>query len=300
MITSIWQQQFLHEHRLDEEYLETTRQWFDDLAQGIARRRQGQNSPLVVGVNGCQGSGKTTLVAYLKAFLANEFGMTSATLSLDDCYHTLETRQSLARDVHPLLLTRGVPGTHDVDLLNRTLSKMLESVPGNVGLPRFDKAMDDRADPSTWDKVATPIDIVLLEGWCLGVVPEDDATLKTSVNALEDDEDQQLTWRRYVNEAIKHEMVPLYQRIDYWVMLEAPDFSCVLGWRREQEEKLQQQTKVSNHKIMNEADLLRFVAHFERVTRLCLSHLPDKVHCLYRLDENRKIKDVENRGEAGF
>ena len=84
------------------------------MASWLAARQQ--NSPLVVGINGAQGSGKSTLTKILSMLLSQGFDKNVVSISIDDLYLTRAERQQLAEDIHPLFLTRGVPGTHDVEL----------------------------------------------------------------------------------------------------------------------------------------------------------------------------------------
>ena len=166
-----------------------------------------------------------------------------------------------------------------------------------VAVPRFAKALDDRAPPSQWPDIPAPVDIILLEGWCLGARAETADELAVPVNDLERDEDPEGLWRRYVNERLANDYEPLYAIFDLWVMLAAPGFAQVLSWRQEQEEKLAAKTGGEGAGLMDAARLRRFVAHYERLTRRCLSDLPARVDVLYQLDENRRIAAV--RGLEG-
>src|SRR4051812_24782738 len=84
-------------------------------AERIAETRRALGRPIVAGLCGSQGSGKSTMALFLQVLLQDR-GLKTAILSLDDLYLTLPERERLAADVHPLLRTRGVPGTHDVGL----------------------------------------------------------------------------------------------------------------------------------------------------------------------------------------
>ena len=93
-----------------------------------------------------------------------ESEFTVAEISLDDFYKTQAERQQLAKHIHPLLSTRGVPGTHDVELMENTFSALLTGKPCTV--PRFNKSIIDRESQDKWSQFnnKTPIDIVLFEG----------------------------------------------------------------------------------------------------------------------------------------
>lgn len=286
-----WQHAFLSSHKLDNVFLSTTTPWLDPLATAIAESAGAQERPLVIGVNGAQGSGKSTASDYLCQALSNRHQLNTVALSLDDFYLTREERRLLATRVHPLLQTRGVPGTHDHELLDSTLQSLV--TPGlqhAVAIPRFNKATDDRHPMDQWDTVTLPMDVIVLEGWCLGATAQADADLTTAINALEATEDPDGTWRRHSNAALRSHFHPLYASIDQWVMLAAPAFDNVFAWRKEQEHKLASHTDSTQpNRIMDEQSLLRFISHFERVTRHCLQTLPPSVNHLYRLDAARKI-----------
>ena len=292
-----WRARFLEDQRLAPDYLATAARHFDPLAERVARERGSRGETLRVALNGSQGSGKSTLSAYLTEALREDHGLSAIALSLDDFYLTKAERSALAESVHPLLATRGVPGTHDVTLLRDTLAALAAPGPAAVAVPRFAKALDDRAPPSQWPDIPAPVDIILLEGWCLGARAETADELAVPVNDLERDEDPEGLWRRYVNERLANDYEPLYAIFDLWVMLAAPGFAQVLSWRQEQEEKLAAKTGGEGAGLMDAARLRRFVAHYERLTRRCLSDLPARVDVLYQLDENRRIAAV--RGLEG-
>ncbi len=295
-----WQKEFLQLHQLDKAYLSMAANWFDPLAAGLAACHSGLSRPILVAVNGSQGSGKSTLADYLVAVLENNHQRSAIALSLDDFYVTRRERIQLSQTVHPLLATRGVPGTHDMALLDDTLDALLTGGrEATLRIPRFDKAMDDRRPESDWDRLCGPVDIVILEGWCLGVTPQSPEELISPVNSLEEKEDAQGLWRSYVNEAIKTRFLPLYDRVDQWIMLQAPSFDCVFRWRLEQEQKLAGRASGGSRQgLMSEAELATFVQHYQRLTEVCLNHLPDKVHYRYLLDWQRNIFQYRHREGA--
>ena len=285
-------QAFLRAWQLPNSYLVLAERWFEPLAADIARYRVEAGRPLLVGVNGAQGSGKSTLAALMRLLLESVHGLRAIDLSIDDFYLTHAQRQTLAGQVHPLLATRGVPGTHDVPLMTRTLED-LSAADVEVSVPRFDKARDDRVPAAQWERVAAPLDVVVLEGWCLGVPPQTPEALTQAVNALEEREDPHAVWRRFVNDAIARDYLPLYDRVDVWIMLQAPSFQCVYQWRAEQEEKLaQRQDPASRNRVMGPEALARFIQHYHRLTEHGLRTLPARIHYLYCLDAERRIDEA--------
>lgn len=288
-----WERAWLAAEGLPGDYAALAARYFAPLARRIAAQHRERGAPLLVGVNGSQGSGKSTCCAWLVQALREEHGLSAIALSLDDFYLTRAERQLLGRTVHPLLATRGVPGTHDIELLRATLGDLMgQESTRVVRVPRFDKAQDDRAPAEAWDRVAAPVAVVLLEGWCLGARPEAPAALAAPVNALEADEDPDGRWRRYVNSALRDGFPPLHAAVDDWVMLRAPSFACVYRWRLEQERKLRAQAGPGTA-VMDDAGVARFVQYFERLTRHCLAELPCHMDVIFTLDHDRQIVAAE-------
>jgi len=243
--------------------------------------------PFVLGVCGAQGSGKSTLSTGLAQRL-NARGIKTAILSLDDLYLSNDRRAALAREVHPLFATRGVPGTHDVE---QGLA-LLDAVKAGQGvtLPRFDKATDDPAPEVEWATFDGPLDVLIFEGWCVGARPQDEAALAEPVNALEAERDPDGVWRRHVNAALAADYAELFARIDRLVLLAAPGFEVVECWRLQQEQALRAQAP-EGARIMSDAEVATFIQHYERLTRHILSDMPGYADLLLRLDADRQLRD---------
>jgi D-glycerate 3-kinase len=288
-----WQAKFLERHGLPLAYLGSAQEWFAPMVRSLFAHRNGAKKPLLVAVNGCQGSGKTTLTDYLCEVMKNSMGLRVVALSIDDFYLTRAQRAALATDVHPLLATRGVPGTHDFELLHRTLDGLLSGSGLSVVVPRFDKASDDRAPQSQWSRVTGAVDIVLLEGWCMGALPQSAAQLQLPCNSLEADEDRDGIWRGYVNSVLAGDFLPLYRRVNQWLMLRAPSFDSVYGWRLEQERKLAGAS--SGQGVMDPHQVARFIQHYQRITQFTLDTLSSRVNYLYQLDSGRQIRAYRHR-----
>lgn len=244
-------------------------------------------TPVVIGLCGAQGSGKSTVSAGLAAHLERE-GHSVAILSLDDLYLTREERISLGA-FHPLLTTRGVPGTHDVALGLRTLDACAENRP--TLLPRFDKAYDTRAPQAIWPRIEAPVDIILFEGWCVGAVPQDAAALVDPINELERKEDQDGFWRRFSNIRLADDYRRLFDRIDYLVLLAAPSFECVAAWRKEQEHKLRATLTESGQALattLDDCGIERFIQFYQRLTQHILSEMPGRADLTVQLNADRQ------------
>lgn len=247
--------------------------------------------PAVFAISGVQGSGKSTLAAQV-ATLARGRGLRVAVLSIDDFYLQAARRRQLAAEVHPLLATRGPPGTHDLPLALAVMARLRGGL--RVRLPRFDKLADDRVRESEWTYADTPLDLVLLEGWLLGVPPQQASDLVRPLNALERTEDAGAQWRAWCNAALAHEYPPLWRQLDALWMLAAPSFDVVPAWRWQQEQSLLARSPMQPG--MSRAQLERFVQLFERVSRHALHVLPALAQRVIHLDQHRR--PLQRAGEV--
>lgn len=278
-------QAFIDEHQLPEHYRQLILEYFAPTAKQIVEYQHKLSRPILLGINGCQGSGKSTLSDAVVLLFESQ-GLSAIAVSIDDFYLTKEERHQLSHDVHPLLQTRGVPGTHDIPLAQSVITDLLTK-DKTTQIPRFDKSIDDRADE--WDRVRGPVDIVILEGWCVGALSTEN--LDQPINTLERNEDDQGIWRNYVNQQLSLTYQNLFSKVDVWLMLKAPAFANVFQWRKEQEDKLRQKvaSQSDTSGVMNDEQLRRFVDHYQRVTENLLTTLPKHVHFLFTLSENREI-----------
>lgn len=257
------------------------------LAASAARSGRGLR---VFGICGLQGSGKSTLAAQLVA-AARQAGLAAASVSLDDFYLTAAQRRRLARDVHPLLAIRGPPGTHDLDLALETFDALRRG--HTPPLPRFDKLGDDRLAPERWTRPSAPLDLLVFEGWCLGVPAEAEDAMREPLNPLEREEDPDGRWRRGCNTALARDYPPLWAQVDVLWFLQPPGFETVHAWRGEQERALQ--AAHPGHTGMDDAALDRFIQHYERVSRQALRTMPGIADACVALDSERQPLHVRLR-----
>ena len=283
---------FIKQHKLPEKFRLTAKGYFQPLAERIFSQFSKSSRPYFVGINGCQGSGKSTLTDYIGEYLTKTHKLNIVVMSLDDFYFTGEKRQELSRDIHPLLATRGVPGTHDMAMLENTLIKLKAKETGFT-IPRFNKATDEPYPQEQWQVIEKPIDIILLEGWCWGVKPQTAEQLISPVNELELKHDKNGAWRNYVNQQLQQYYQPLYAQMDFWLALQAPSFDCVYKWRLEQEEKLKANNQgLSNSKIMQSDGILNFTQYFQRLSVQACNTISQSADAIFYLDYARNITSV--------
>jgi D-glycerate 3-kinase len=257
------------------------------MASWVAEHAEGRT--LVLGLAGAQGTGKSTLARLLKLLLERLYAMRVAILSLDDLYLTNAERMRRAETIHPLLATRGVPGTHDVSLGLRTIRALREGKP--LALPRFDKARDDRRPVTDWPRWDGPCDVVIFEGWCVGARPQRPEELQKPVNELERLEDATDDWRWYVNRELGGSYQTLFAELDVLVMLRPPDFESVFAWREEQEARLRE--CAPGPEVMSPTAVKRFVMHFERLTRFMWEEMPSRADAVVHLGRDHLPAHVE-------
>jgi len=278
-----WLDDFLAAEDLPESFRATVERICTPVADLAEEAHRALGRTAVIGLCGPQGSGKTTIAAAVCAILRDR-GLTAAIVALDDLYLPKDERMRLAAEVHPLLITRGPPGTHDTALGMEVLDLLGRS--GELTMPRFDKATDTRRPPTASDHVPCPVDVVLFEGWCIGARPQPAEALIAPVNDLEREEDPDGRWRTFVNTALDGAYRPLFARLHRLVLLTPPGFEVVVGWRAEQEAKLRARTGQG----MTEAAIARFVAHYERLTRWILEEAPGRADMVIPLTADRTPK----------
>lgn len=283
---------FIKQHSLPEEFKRTVDQYYKPLADQIYCRFTNNQKPYFVGINGSQGSGKSTLTDFIATYLTTKYQLNVLVMSLDDFYLTGKKRNKLAKDIHPLLATRGVPGTHDVIKLNHVLTQLKENKTG-FSIQKFNKATDEPFPESQWPIIEKPADIVLLEGWCWGVKSQTTEQLRAPINELESQHDRTGVWRNYVNQQLKNAYEPLYETMDFWLALQAPSFDCVYKWRLEQEQKLKK-TNIGllNSKIMSAAGILNFTQYFQRLSVQGCNTISQSADAICYLDYDRQITDM--------
>lgn len=263
------------------------------LAAWLAQR-VGWAGPLLVGINGAQGSGKSTLCALLAELLAQGFGLRCCVLSIDDLYLTREKRRRLSQQIHPLLATRGVPGTHDVGLGLQLFERLRSAAADScTPLPRFDKATDERVSEPSFDNFRGRPDLILFEGWCVGAVAQERSDLIEAVNLLEETEDLDGVWRNYVNQCLKEDYPQLFEQLDLLLMLKIPCWEMVGRWRGRQEAQLAATRRGSG--VMDEAGLRRFIMHYERLTRYQLSEMPQRADLVLELNDAQRVLRVKKK-----
>lgn len=272
------------------------------LGAWLTCRKRQKSGPMVVGINGAQGAGKSTLFNLLEVILSEGFGLRVVGCSIDDLYKTYDEREQLSKTIHPLLKTRGVPGTHDVDLGIEIINSLKEGDESSITkIPVFDKSTDDRCQASVWQEWFGPADVIVLEGWCVGADPQEPEALVEAINELEAAEDTDGAWRDYVNSQLTGAYQELFSMLDVLIMLKVPSMDAVFEWRSLQEKKLAERVKyiydtqqpTEHLRIMDEAQIKRFIQHYERLTRHMLAEMPDRADVTLHLNENHKIADIQ-------
>lgn len=279
---------FLERNQLSESYLYFAQRWFEPVLEQFAQQYQSQKRPQILGINGSQGSGKSTLADYLCSIIAERHGVTAVNLSLDDFYLTHDQRAQLAKTVHPLLGTRGVPGTHDVDLAIQTIEQLVAG--SECRIPRFDKSVDDRVPKAEFDSIEGPAGLIILEGWCLGALPQAQTDLREPINDLERLEDPEGIWREYINTALGGSYQQLFAMVDQLIMLKAPSFDAVFQWRWQQEMKLiEKYQNTGRSGLMTKQQVLKFIQYFQRITEQSLGEMPKRSQHVFQLELDRQI-----------
>ena len=246
---------------------------------------------LIVGLSGSQGSGKTMVTGVLQIILKKFFKKNICIISIDDFYKTLRDRSRMSQQKHSLFKTRGVPGTHDINLIKNFFISVKRKKFKKIKLPKFNKSIDDRSKKNYWHNINKRPEIIILEGWCVGAKPQIISSLRKPVNILERHEDKDLIWRKYANEKLKKEYKEVFAMIDYFIFMKVPNFKIVFKWRLHQESKLRKKLHYKK-KIMTYSAIKRFIMFYQRITLQMMKDLSKSPSIVLLLKKNHEIKRV--------
>ena len=256
-------------------------------------KKANKEKPYFVGLAGGQGSGKTTISSLIKIILTKYFKLKVFRISIDDFYRTKKEREKLSKRIHPMLLTRGVPGTHNINMMLNFFKKSKSKKFKRLKLPTFDKAVDDRSKKDKWYDLREKPDVIIFEGWCVGARSEKNVTLKKTINSMEKFDDQKQIWRKYVNQQLKTKYKNLYSQLNCLIYLKAKNFKLLQKWRLKQERKLWLKNKKSAKlKIMDKADVIRFMQTYQRITQNMFKNMPKYASIIFNLNSNHQIKSA--------
>ncbi|HLO88579.1 MAG TPA: glycerate kinase [Nostocaceae cyanobacterium] len=222
------------------------------LGMKLATQRQQLGRPLIQGILGGQGTGKTTISRILSLIL-QQLGYRTLSLSLDDLYKTYADRLALMQQ-DPRLIWRGPPGTHDIDLGLNVLDQVRQGK-SPVKIPRFDKSAYNGAGDRTTPETVSNVDIVLFEGWFVGVQPIAPEAFSTAPPPIINPADQ--TFARDMNHRLK-DYLPLWQRLDSLMVLYPNDYRSSLQWRKQAEKQMIAAGKTG----MSDSQIEEFVNYF--------------------------------------
>ena len=257
----------------------------------IENKYKKKDKILFLGLCGGQGSGKTTIAGILKIILKKFFKREIYVSSIDDFYKTLKDRDKISSSIHPLFKTRGVPGTHDTNLIKKFFIYIRKKNFRKFKIPKFDKSTNDRFKKKYWHIINKRPEIVILEGWCVGAKPQSNSIIKRPVNILEKYEDKNLVWRKHVNKKLKNEYKKIFSIIDHFIFMKIPNFDLVFKWRLLQENKLKKKSQFKK-KIMSYNEIRRFIMFYQRITLQMIKDLSKSASIIMLLKKNHEIKKL--------
>lgn len=247
----------------------------------------------LLGICGAQGSGKTTFTQQLSRYLLQNYSLHVLCLSIDDFYLSHLERKNLSQTIHPLLATRGVPGTHHVSKLINYLNSLQHADAHQIKIiPRFNKATDNPFPDTQCDTISGQPDVILFEGWCVGAKPQTPVDLLQPVNELEAQEDTDRKWRTWVNQQLSTSYQTLWEQLDQLWLLQIDSFDKIFEWRLQQE--LELEAHPNQNRKMTPVELKRFIAHYERITRHILQEMPTRAQVVIQVGENHKKWIIKN------
>lgn len=235
-------------------------------------------------VAGSQGSGKSSLSKLIKLYLEKFYYKSVVIISMDDFYLSKKQRTQLSKNIHPLFLTRGAPGTHDLELLNKKILQIFDKK-FPVYLPIFDKVTDTRK--RTYRKVLKG-DVIIFEGWCAGAQPVNQSYLQKNFNNLEKCKDKNFIWRNSYNKYL-NEYQKIFSQFNYFIYFQFNQWSHVLDWKYKQELELRDKKKDLAHKKY----LKEFIQYYEKVSKWMHLKVPKYCNILIKLNAHQKIKSIK-------
>ena len=238
-------------------------------------------------ISGSQGCGKTTLLKLIKNNFKNFYNIDPLCISLDDYYLTKKQRNDLSKRIHPLLQTRGVPGTHATEKITKTL-QLFDKKKYPIRIPKFDKLNDDRLPFS--QIITSKKNMIFLEGWCCGCPPLLDSFLQKNLNKIEK-ADSEYIWRKYYNKKLKKEYKLIFNHFEYLIYFKIPSFDCVLKWRIKQEKRLKLNKK-KNINYMNKIEIKDFISYYEKITTWMMKNTLSKSDLTIKINKNQKIQSI--------
>ena len=257
-------------------------------------KKANKKSPLIIGLAGGQGTGKTTIASIISLILTKYFKLKVFKISIDDFYKTRNERKKISKSIHPLLMIRGVPGTHDYKIIYEFFKKIKNKKFAKFRLPKFDKSKDERYNKKLWYKINSKPDIIIFEGWCVGAKSQKNSELIKSINSLEKISDQNFIWRKYVNLQLKKNYKNLFRQIDEIIYLKAYNFKILQKWRIKQEKTLWLKSKNKRSlRIMNRGDIINFMQTYQRITQNMFKDAPKYASIVMKLNSNHQINSIK-------
>ena len=261
------------------------------ISKMIKEEYQKKRKTKIIGLCGGQGTGKSTISNILKIILKEAYALETTIFSIDDFYKTLKERKVMSKNVSTLFLTRGVPGTHDTKMLYNCIKDLKKNKFKRIMIPKFDKSIDDRSSKKKWLKVRKKPNIVIFEGWCVGVTAQKKKDLINPINKLEKHKDNKKIWRKMVNLELKNNYKKIFNLIDKLIFLKVPSFKYVFKWRLLQEKKLRITGK--GNKTMTDKQIGNFIMFYERLTKHMLNVLPKKADAVISMDSKHRLKSIK-------
>lgn len=285
----------------DESLVERIDDLYLPFVKWVSQYSRPKHGPLILGLGGPQGCGKTTFCSVVSRMLTKGFGLNAIVVSLDDLYLQRSDRLMFAQKKHPLFATRGVPGTHDIKLALTLFERLKHLQAGEVMyIPTFDKSLDDRKPVQKWQEVSGPVDVILFEGWCVGAKPMTETMLIDPINVLEKDKDPDGIWRAEVNRQLENQYKTLFDLIDVQMWMQPPSFDVVFDWRNKQERVLEAHLHdihggvldTLDIKVMSPIVLSGFMQYYERLTRHMICSMLQHADVQFVLNSGQRIMEM--------
>ena len=258
----------------------------------IQQKQKNPKKTLIIGIQGGQGTGKSTMTTELEQILTTK-GYKTHHFSIDDFYTSSKDRE-IFRKKHPTnsfyQIARGMPGTHNLKTLTKILDRIQKKQP--FAIPIFDKSLHNGQGDQIKKiiNVRSPQDIILFEGWCVAIPNITKKVLQATCKKYNFNLKKLDPTGKSQNILIQQikEYQPIWKKLNYMIMLKPPNPQMHKIWRNQAEQQLKKSTNSSGS--MTTQQINHFVDVFLPLTYVCYDKI--KPNCIIDVNKDHTFSKI--------